>query len=114
VLFSNGSLAFKLAARAFGTATLTVVLSDDAGVAYGGGDRATLTVAVVIYDNPAAFSPAMTLAHTVAENDGRVILTGFLDLQLSAVTQVRPAPKLFSSSLSLSNLKLSDTQVCEP
>ena len=74
------------------------------GVAYGGGDRATLTVAVVIYDNPAAFSPAMTLAHTVAENDGRVILTGFLDLQLSAVTQVRPVPKLSTSRFHIETL----------
>ena len=31
VLHANGSLGFTLAAKAFGTATLTVVLRDDAG-----------------------------------------------------------------------------------
>ena len=86
-LHANGTLEFSLAPKAFGTAILKVTLRDDGGTERGGGDRSFQTVEIVIKETEWNFAPQMTLSHAVDEGAGRVILAGFLDLQLSAISE---------------------------
>ena len=98
---ASGDLTFTPAANAFGSATVTYILSDDGGSANGGVDKTTNTFTITV--TPVNDAPTLTLGVTTLN-----VLTnaGALTTNLALVATVGPANEVASQTIT--NLSVSN------